>query len=298
MGKNSGSSPGEKGNTAHSPGNTNNRLKKTRFCLTYNNYSEEDYQDILTWVNGSCSMWIIGREIGDSGTPHLQMFFITNKRMRITEFKNVKCLYKCHVEAAKGSDEENIKYCSKDKNFKHSINCNVPEELKIINILSPWQEELEDIIINCTSERDIYWIWEDIGGVGKTAFIKYMIAKHNCLLCGGGKRADVINIIFNNKNYMTRSGLKVVLFDIPRCNKNISWGAIEEIKNGVIINTKFETGTFICNSPVVVIVSNERPDITKLSLDRWNIYKIVNNSLVFEDVNKMLRNDECSENDF
>lgn len=281
MGKNSGSSPGEKGNTAHSPGNTNNRLKKTRFCLTYNNYSEEDYQDILTWVNGSCSMWIIGREIGDSGTPHLQMFFITNKRMRITEFKNVKCLYKCHVEAAKGSDEENIKYCSKDKNFKHSINCNVPEELKIINILSPWQEELEDIIINCTSERDIYWIWEDIGGVGKTAFIKYMIAKHNCLLCGGGKRADVINIIFNNKNYMTRSGLKVVLFDIPRCNKGaISYAALEEIKNGIIINVKFETGTFICNSPAILVFSNSLPDIDKFSLDRWKIFNINNGDLI------------------
>jgi len=258
-----------------------NKNKYTKFCLTFNNYTEEDYEDVLMWSKGQTIKYIIGREVGDEGTPHLQIYFQTIKRMRFSEFKNIKCLMKCHVENAKGSEEDNVNYCSKEKNYVCSNNINVEEELIIKNDLFKWQIDLEKILLMCKSDRFIYWIYEDIGGVGKSCFIKYMINKYNCLLCGGGKKSDVINIIFNNKSYMKRTGTKIVLFDIPRCNKGgISYSALEEIKNGIIINTKFETGSFICNSPVVCVFSNVMPDVDKFSIDRWKIYNIKNNKLL------------------
>lgn len=270
------------GDNTETPPGKEKLLKKTKFCMTFNNYTKEDYEDIYIWSKTNCKKFIIGKEVGESGTKHLQIYMEVNKRMRITEFKNIKCLYKCHIEVAKGSEEDNIKYCSKDGDFIHSDNVYIEEKLDIITELKDWQKELLDLLINCKSKRYIYWIYEHKGGCGKSEFVKYLIYNYNALLCGGGKKADVINIIFNNKSYMTKTGLKLILFDIPRCNHGcISWNAIEEIKNGIIINTKFETGTFICNNPTICIFSNDEPDYSKLSNDRWRVYFIENNKLKF-----------------
>jgi hypothetical protein len=59
------------------------------------------------------------------------------------------------------------------------------------------------------------------------------------------------------------------------CNQNkVSYSSIECIKNGMITNTKYETGFKVFNPPHVVVFSNFPPDEEKLSADRWNIKEI------------------------
>ena len=68
------------------------------------------------------------------------------------------------------------------------------------------------------------------------------------------------------------SNTKIVVIDLPRNNGNkVSYDAIESIKNGLICNTKFETGSKGFAPPHIVVFANALPEIEKLSADRWNI---------------------------
>lgn len=75
--------------------------------------------------------------------------------------------------------------------------------------------------------------------------------------------------------------VEIIILDVPRANgNNISYKSLEEIKNGIICNTKYETGSKLINPPHIVVFSNSEPDIDQFSNDRWEIFQIVNNNLV------------------
>ncbi len=59
---------------------------------------------------------VLGKEIGESGTPHLQGYLQLNGKQTIRAFqkKLIKVGVKCTILAAKGSLEQNETYCSKD----------------------------------------------------------------------------------------------------------------------------------------------------------------------------------------
>ena len=67
-----------------------------------------------------------------------------------------------------------------------------------------------------------------------------------------------------------------VMFDIPRAHGgSISYSSLESIKNGMVCNTKYETGVKVFNSPHVIIFANFPPDKPELlSDDRWNVVNI------------------------
>lgn len=96
-------------------GNTKSLSRARRWCFTINNYSSEE-NDTLTHVFCEKSKYIMGYEIGKSGTKHIQGY---------VEFKNgksynsmKKLMPRAHIEITKGSREQNIQYCSKSNNFK------------------------------------------------------------------------------------------------------------------------------------------------------------------------------------
>lgn len=94
------------------------RQKSRGWCFTINNYDESDIhrlRDFHDSTNG-CKYLIVGKEVGEQGTPHLQGYlFVENPR-----YGNVireACGGRGHWSAAKGTPAQNQTYCSKDGDF-------------------------------------------------------------------------------------------------------------------------------------------------------------------------------------
>jgi len=258
----------EEGNTVTSSGTSKSKQdsRHTYYAITVHNYSEIELA-VKNRLVDICKKFVYGREIcPTTGNKHLQGFLSLKKPMRGTE---LKIPGNPHYEACIASAESNEEYCKKDGDY---ITHGYPKPIEIISELYPWQKNIETIFLQKPDKRKIYWFWEETGNIGKTEFVKYMVIKHKALFCSGGKHADLMNLVFN-QNMDECTG---VLFDIPRAHRgHISYTALESIKNGMVCNTKYETGVKIFNSPHIFVFANYPPeDPDMLSADRWVITEL------------------------
>lgn len=85
-----------------------------KWCMTLNNYTPEELKQIED-AAANCTYAIIGMEVGEKGTPHLQAFFNFGRknRKRLSALKKLSA--RAHWEIARGSDIANRDYCSKEK---------------------------------------------------------------------------------------------------------------------------------------------------------------------------------------
>lgn len=144
--------------------------------------------------------------------------------------------------------------------------------------LRKWQAQLlGEMDTHGPDDRSVFWIMDTKGGSGKTWFTKYMykIDPTGTAWLQNGKTHDLIKIITDQA-----INLKLVMFDLCRSNEErINWDAIERIKNGMIMSTKYEVESTIIDSPAVVCFANFEPELKRLSLDRWKVYEIVDQTL-------------------
>lgn len=259
-------SKGEDGNNASSSPSSS-PLYKYDFVL--NNYTEREVCQIKDTIKRLCKKGGFGEEVGESGTPHLQGYISLIKKQRITGLLKEPGFARASFRAVR-NENALIDYIQKDGNtWTHGF----PKPVKIIENLHDWQKDAEALLIaDIDDNRTIHWWWEDIGGVGKSQFAKYMIVKYKTLYCSSGKYADLCNLVFNTD----MNECNTVIFDIPRNQGGkVSYDALESIKNGIICNTKYETGTKIFNSPKIIVFANKPPEnLNGLSTDRWKIVNI------------------------
>jgi hypothetical protein len=266
-------------------GNTSSPTKKQvspaiKWCFTLNNYTEKDIEEINSSISSKCSKFIFETEIGENGTAHLQGYIAFKKKSRWSELGLTKNI---HWEKVKGSEEDNIKYCSKDYRagvkkcrIWKSDNILIPSPVKIIETLRPFQRQLLDILLGDVNEGKIIWIYDEEGQMGKTQFLRYMNIKYGIPFTYGGKCADIVNLAFNNKDYLLSTDKAVMIYNFGRDtdNRKISYKSMEQISDGAISNTKFETGCFCCNPPHVVVLANCCPNYEALTLSRWIVKSI------------------------
>ena len=254
-------------------GNTNPKSLTTKretasknWCFTLNNYTDSEYQDILTFLNNGSNKYIIGKEKGEKGTPHLQGYIELEKKMRLSEVKTL--CKRIHFEKTKGTQEDNIKYCSKEGDYIIK-GLKVKKPLKLIQKeqLYNWQKEIIEIIEKEPDDRKVYWYWCEKGRSGKTSFAKYLSYHYQAIPIEGKKN----DILFCAAEYES----ELYIFDFERSMEEyISYGAIEKIKNGYYMCSKYESKPIIRNPPHVIIFANFEPDKSQLSLDRWKIKKL------------------------
>ncbi len=143
--------------------------------------------------------------------------------------------------------------------------------------LYPWQEELVGKLKGPPSTRTIIWVHEPEGGVGKSAFTKHTVLWGGTLVVGG-KAADAFHGVAEwlaPKKGGNPKALDRVIVDVPRCQKDyMSYQTLEKVKDGCFFSGKYEGGMAVFNTPHVVVFSNDMPDKSKMSADRWEIYTI------------------------
>ena len=186
--------------------------------------------------------------------------------------------------------------------YKHAKECGIPEEslpkeykeakdLYVKNkqnidvenvILRPWQESLLKYIK--PSNREVIWVIGRKGNEGKTWFQEFLASKFGWsrVICGMDIRMKKSSIchILSKRSLMTTD---IFLFDVgkARTEDNMNYELIEQIKNGRTLAGKFDSKELKFHTPnIIVVFSNEMPDVDQLSKDRWKIFQIRNEDLL------------------
>jgi hypothetical protein len=137
-----------------------------------------------------------------------------------------------------------------------------------IAVLRKWQEELKIKLESPPNDRTVMWYHDNIGNTGKSFMARYIKSTMNGFVTGGDKTTDVAN------GY---NGERIVVFDLTRsCEESVDYDTLEQLKNGMLFNGINRSRVKEFNIPHVVVFSNFKPDVTKLSLDRWSIEEIRN----------------------
>lgn len=259
----------EGGNTINPSSSKSQPTQHIHHCFTWNNYENNSIEILCNLFSHIAYDYVFQEEVGDSGTPHLQGVVSLKKRMRWSEFGLPKVIHweKCaKLDAA-------YRYCSDPKKRYgqcYSLKYLIPQKLKILMKpdFNSWQLQMYNYLRSEPDDRTILWVWSRDGGTGKSSFAKHLVYYHGAVVCGKGAYSDIINIVFNTDMNKTN----IIIFDLPRNNGNkISYSALEAIKNGMVCNTKYETGSKLFNPPHIIVFSNAEPDYDAMSGDRFKV---------------------------
>lgn len=255
-------------------------FKARKWIWTWNNYSSDDKYKMEHFCMESCIRYTFQPEVGANGTKHLQGFW-EFKHPR--SFESLKNLFpKMHIEKCNNAKKAE-EYCRKlDTRAGEVVSNVIPTSIEDdfdYSQLRVWQKKILDIIKEKPDPRKIYWFYEPDGRCGKSSLCRSLLIKDpKGTLLAGGKGADIKFAVATHVNTHGPTALKVCLFDFERSIENaISWSGIEQVKNGAFFSGKYESSCIAYNKPHIICFANHPPDLSKLSLDRWDLTFIDDN---------------------
>jgi len=286
------------------------------WCFTLNNYTDEKLTELsaidVKDPQGDVEYIIFGKEVGESGTPHLQGFVVFKKRKRMTEC--ITTIGQAHWSTTR-MVENSIKYCKKEGDFielgsapkntkqgrrtdledfkndvkegmrdmatimqvhtqvaasyksfvKDYLRVTKPEVVLETHPLRQWQTDLNEILNRPADKREIIFVVDMIGNTGKSWFARYYTSNHNAQIIIPSKKADMAYALEEDK--------RAYIFDCPRSKQGefVQYDFLEEVKNGFVFSSKYESCFKTFATPHVVVLMNEMPQMDKLSVDRFKI---------------------------
>lgn len=259
-------------------GNTKSSSRSRGWCLTWNNYTEDDRLSLIEWATQQTQCYVIGKEVGVSGTHHLQGYvYMVNART----FDQMKKKWSSvHWEKAKGKPKENYAYCTKDGDFveggwkKDAVDLAKGRVQRALDkyretCWKAWQQDIIDIVDSVPDDRSVVWVLDTKGGQGKSYLAKYLYLTYPTIIADGKK-----DNVFNQLKTKLDEGVepRLVLLDIPRCGQGyMNYGVIEQLKNGLCYSGKYEGGDCVFDAPHVIVMANFEPDYTQFTGDRWRV---------------------------
>lgn len=135
--------------------------------------------------------------------------------------------------------------------------------------LRPWQADLYTRLQGEANDRTVEFIVDRDGGLGKSWFCGYVFSQlPECQLLGPGKRDDLAHAVDERS--------RIFLFNVPRGQMEyLNYGLLEMLKDRMVLSPKYDSQMKILrHTPHVVVFSNEDPDDTKMTEDRYDITHI------------------------
>lgn len=130
-----------------------------------------------------------------------------------------------------------------------------------------YQRDLADYLQGEPDPRKIIFIVDPAGNSGKTWFTEKLLfdRPNDVQILSAGRNEDVALAIDERKS--------IFFFDLPRCSQeHFQYRIIEQLKNRRVFSTKYQSRMKVLDKvPHVVVFTNEYPDMTKLSADRYEI---------------------------
>lgn len=294
-------------------GRTPQRSKS--WCFTINNYTDDDIARLES-LTDKVHYLVAGREVGETGTPHLQGFVKFKTRVRLAGALAI--IGRAHMEVAR-MVRAAVEYCKKeDPNpieigdlgtgqggrsdldaFKDAVKSNPSLTMKEVRELHSdvysrcprfcleylrdngpeievpaheyreWQSSLLASLEEDPDDRSITFVVDVDGNKGKTWFGRHlMTVRSDVQVLIPGKKADMAYAIDTTK--------RIYIMDAPRSKQGefIQYDFLEEVKNGYIFVSKYESALIKMARCHLVVMMNEDPDYTKLSADRYNVIAI------------------------
>lgn len=153
----------------------------------------------------------------------------------------------------------------------------IPKQFRNIKLYK-WQQEVIDSR-NAFNDRCIDMIYDEKGNNGKSTVAAIAEIMYNAIDCPPINNCkELIQYVCNEcmDNEIRNPGLLFV--DLPRAmNKdglNGIYSAIEQIKKGKLVDTRYHSRKWWIDSPRIWVFSNHLPDLSLLSNDRWRIWTI------------------------
>lgn len=134
-----------------------------------------------------------------------------------------------------------------------------------------WQRELATMVDSPVHHpREIQFIVDEVGNSGKSWFTRWALSVHpeKTQVMKIGKRDDMAYAIDETKS--------VFLFDVPRTQMMyLQYSVLEMLKDQLVFSPKYESGMkVLLETPLVIVFSNEEPDRTQMSYDRYKVTNI------------------------
>lgn len=264
------------------------KIALRRWAFTRWIQEDEEWETVknnLIETLGNTRRWVFQLEKGETcGKLHFQgrVSFKIAKRERECELAMPKCNFRIEVTE---NEEASTFYCMKsatkiegpwsDKDQKKG---EVPWDLAKITEWKPWQQS----IIDSLTERDdriINVLIDEEGGIGKSKVFKH---------CLWNKLAGLIPVIGDAKDIIqavcSMGARDAYIVDFPRTGESDQhqqsiYKAIEQVKNGVVLDLRYKYTELIMGSPVIWIFTNQMPDCKFLSMDRWRYWVVRDDEL-------------------
>lgn len=136
------------------------------WCFTINNFEECHEHEVFA-MSFDSEYTVCGKEVGESGTPHLQGFVCFKTLKSLTQMKDY--LPNAHLEVKRGTFKQASDYCKKDQDFYESGTLPMDQKDKGLAEQERWKDAYDclkegrldemDVQIKCTHLRNLEYAW-------------------------------------------------------------------------------------------------------------------------------------------
>ena len=257
---------------------SNNACFKYDFTLKAELLTTDELKDKLKSI---CKKWGFQREISNNTEyDHYQGRVSLKEKKRLTTLCKENPGFHWSITSNYINNDNFYDYVEKEDTriegpYKDT---DIPKletyQLKIFNKfeLYPWQQHITTNI-DKFEMRNINLIYDETGNSGKSLFCEYLEYNFDV------EEVPPFRLMDDIFQWVCGCpGKKIYIFDMPRGMKKDKLGdfysGIEIIKNGVAYDKRYTRKKIRFDRPQIYVFTNTLPEMSLMSADRWNVFKI------------------------